>query len=168
MRRALLCSLLLTFCCCAPRLNVTPQLESAFHEIAVISESWGGYTACGTRMRSWFPHEHVSPRTRRDSLVFEGIKAHEAAHRQFYADRGFTSCQEYMLWLRSSVNRLQSEAFAFCAQAHVEYALGMHISLDAAFFERAADLMSPVYPTWPLTRATATELIAVSCAVGGP
>lgn len=148
----LLCFFALSGCAHRP-----PQLESAMRIIATQSETWAGVTVCGTRARSWIADDQLDG----DPGDLAGLRAHEAAHRQTAGQ--FSSCEAYVRWLRSSVNWLQAEAFAFCVQAHVLFAHEKYATLDAAFRDAGLLLRSPAYPRWPLTDASAAELIAISC-----
>jgi hypothetical protein len=134
--------------------HTLPDLEQA---LAIQSEAYAGYTTCGTKPRSWIADDLLDA----DSASLAGLRAHEAAHREIAAE--FPSCQEYAAWLANPLNRLRTEAYAYCVQAHVETAHGKYHDVAAAFVDAGRHLLSPVYPPWPLTRETAAELVSISC-----
>jgi hypothetical protein len=160
MRCALLFTLLLF---ALPACAHLPEQPQALMQqlLATDSEAYSGYTTCGTRPRSWIADDQLDPQTREDSISLAGLRAHEAAHREIAAR--FPTCQDYMAWLAVPLNRLQTEAFAFCAQAHVEFELGNFATLDGAFAAAGRALRSPVYPAWPITDETAADLVRISC-----
>lgn len=159
MRKVMLVFIGLAVLSCAKAVIRAPTVPDMAQTFATESEAWAAYTVCGTRPRSWYAEEQL------DSPGLDGIRAHEAGHRDIASEHA--TCSEYIAWLNMPVNRLRAEATAFCFQSFMEYDRQRYPSLGSAFIAFGKQLASPPYGFKGLDAETAAELISISCRATG-